>query len=546
MSLLDRFLVYLGDRARHRQHRRTAALCDDPRVAFEVCRYLDHHPAESVVTLDTPRGKGTFDRGDVPRLQAVYKRASVGERVFARAMMGGSAYGFPGGWSQDRIEQVQHFKTWVHIAVRSIWQRIARLKPNVAFVTDECRTPGQQLKGYHPDALDYRCRKSLHAVQPHEHLTPAGSGHPLVRLFNNPNGPDVAFDLWYELGLFLELTGNSYLWAVPSNLGVLDGTLKACELWVLPSHWVWPRVGKNQLVEYYEVRPWVGPGMLRFPPEDLIHVRFKSPIHKVDGWSPMTAGSEWIDTGESVNRARFFQMKNGCFVTGNLQLDERYHDPDDEELERIYTKFFARFQGEHQAGKPIITPPGAKYVPLQIAPAEMAYTESADQLRDWVLALWGVPKEVAGIQDAGSEIAMYGPLRQFAENCLIPRLTYLGQILTEKLAHRWDRRLRVWWDDPTPDDPEQKRADMKLLYEAQATTPDEIRSHYGLPPLPDGSGGKINSPHPPAGQTNIHTGGAPAVGHAPPAPPPAAAAPGPPAPKPSSNGNGRLRPAKRF
>ncbi len=543
--LLEKLLGWLSERAERGRQTRAASRLDDPRVAVDALRFLTHHPDRLEVVVDSPHGKALFSRRDVPRLTTVAK--SIGERVFARAMMGGSSYGFPGGWTQDRIEQVLHLKTWVFIAIRRIWDRLARLTPNVAFVTDQA-AHGHQTKS----VGDWYHRRSMAAIKPHEHIVPAGVNHPLTRLFGNPNGPDVSFDLWSELGLFLEMTGNSYLWAVPSNLGVLDGTFKAASLWVLPAHWVWPRVGRDRLIEYYEVRPWIGPGILRFPPEDVIHLRFKSPIHKIDGYSPQTAGAEWIDTGEAVNRSRFFQFKNGCFPIGNLKLGEGYADPDDEELERIYAKFFARFQGEQNYGKPIITPPGAEYVPLTINPTEMAYTQSADQLRDWILALWGVPKEVAGIQDAGSEIAMYGPLRQFAENCLMPRLTYLGQALTEKLAHRWDKRLRVWWDDPTPDDPAQKRADLQARYAMQAVTPNEVRAEYGAAPyklggnnpmgtaqeLPLNEPETLDSPMPDVG--GMFGGGSGGLPGAPPAP----GANRLPAAKPGANGNGKPPPAR--
>ncbi len=488
MNLLESLLGWFAERAERGRQKRAAQKLDDPHVAAATLRWLQRHPDKQEVVVDGPHGKALFSRGDVPRLAVIAK--GVGERVFAHAMMGGTAYGFPGGWSQDRIEQVLHLKSWVYIAQKRIWDRIARLDPCIGWVNDGPE-PGTRLKA---QLADWRHRKSLGALKPHEQVTPCPAHHPLVKLLGHPNKHDVAFDLWSELGIFLELTGNAYLWAVPTQLGVLDRSYKACELWVLPSHWVWPRVGKDKLIEYYEVRPWIGPGMLRFPAEDVIHLRFKSPIHKIDGYSPQTAGAEWIDTSESVNRSRFFQFKNGSFPLGSIKLGDRYADIDDEDLERLYAKLFGRFQGESNYGRAMILPPDAEYAPLQINPTEMAYTQSADQLRDWILALWAVPKEVAGIQDAGSEIAMYGPLRQFAENCLIPRLTYLGQALTSHLAHRWDKSLRIWWPDPSPDDPQQKREDLKMRYDTQSITSNEIRSAYGDPPLAGGD--EISDPRP--------------------------------------------------
>src|SRR5262249_54412936 len=160
---------------------------------------------------------------------------------------------------------------------------------------------------------------------------------------------------------FLELTGNSYLWVVPSKRSRLDGTYQPCELMVIPAHWVRPVMGPAG-VDYYEAYPYPGAGgMLRFPCEEIIHLRYKSPVHKIDGWSPQQAGSEWIDLEESVSRSRFWTFKNGAFPQGSLELGEGYEDPDDADLERIYAKFTARYQGESKAGLPLVLPPGAKY-----------------------------------------------------------------------------------------------------------------------------------------------------------------------------------------
>src|SRR5262249_2335020 len=163
MGLLGNMLNWLGERRERQRQLRAAAKLDDPRLAREVIRFLTQHPERQEVCLDTAHGKALFTRKDVAGLRVVAKSASVGERVFAHAMMGGTAYGFPGGWSQDRIEQVMHLKHWVYIAQRRIWDRIARLTPNVGFVTAPASS-GPHLKQF----ADYRFRKSLHAIKPHE------------------------------------------------------------------------------------------------------------------------------------------------------------------------------------------------------------------------------------------------------------------------------------------------------------------------------------------------------------------------------------------
>lgn len=433
----------------------------------------------------------------------------VGEAIMSRLLAGGGlTYGYPSGWSQDRLEQVLHLRAWVGVAVTRICEEVAGLTPNIAVVSPANEIDAASANGspgrpdprrsqFHRHFREARYRKSLQTVKPHEEVEHVSDQHPLARLLARPNAWDTAGDLWYELVLFLKLTGNSYLWAVPSHFGRLTGRGEPCQLWVLPAHWVWPKLGINggeDGIEYYEIRPWVGSGILKIPPEEIIHFKIKNPIHKVDGNSPLQQGAEWIDASESVNSARFWAFKNGCFPMGNLKLSAEYGDPDDSELDRIYAKFFVRLQGEMNSGKPIITPPGAEYVPLTIAPKEMLYTESAEQLFRWVMAMFAIPPELV-VPSPGKEIAAYGPMQQFARYCITPLVRQLGQVLTQKLASRWDDRLRIWWDDPTPDNPQQVNADIQLLWESGATCPNEIRTMKGLEPWPHGGDNPLMPPN---------------------------------------------------
>lgn len=394
-------------------------------------------------------------------------KKSVGESLMARLIGPGTGWGWPGGWTQDRFEQVQHYRNWVFVAVRARAQEHASIRPCVAYVRPHKRR-GRK------DFITWQ--KSLYAVQPHEEIFPVDADHPLWRLLNRPNDWDTAGQLWYELSMFGDLTGNGYLWGPPNLFGL------PAELWVLPSHWVQARVGRGKLVSHYEVRPWVGAGCFDVPAEEIIHFRTKSPLHKVDGWSAQQAGDNWIDVGEQIEKSRFWTFMNGVFPLGNLKLGENFGDPDEDELERIYAKFFARLQGVQMTGRPIITPPGAEYVPLSIAPDQMGYGVSADQIRDNVLALFQVPKEVAGIAPAGSDLSWYAPMQQFCRFAIVPGVRDRGEVLTKDLAPRYDVTIRIWWNDPTPNNPNQLNQDLGLDLAHGVRTINEARAQRGLPP----------------------------------------------------------------
>jgi HK97 family phage portal protein len=414
-------------------------------------------------------------------------RKGIAERMLSASMLGSSTFGWPGSWSQDRVEQVLHYKHWLFIAVRARCQMIGGLTPNLAYVRAEDTegnrgTIEKSLFRSQSAVRQRRYQKSLHTVKPHEEVEPVGHDHPLQKLLDHPNDWDTAGELWYELELFLCLTGNAYLWVVPNAFG------QPVELMAIPSHWVWPRMSRAapRGIAWYEIRPFVGGPMFYFPEEELIHFRCKSPVHKIDGWAATTAGAEWIDVTEAINRSRFFLMQNGCFPTGAVELAAGYEDPDDPEVDRQMAKFYGRFQGMNNFGRPIITPPGAKFTPLKISPVEMDFIQTADQCRDWVLSLYGVPKELVGIQPTGSDLSWYAPMYNFCWGAISPELRYFSQKLTHGLARRWDDELRLWWDDPTPDNPTQVNADIASDYATGSITPNEVRGIRGREPYQHG------------------------------------------------------------
>lgn len=429
--------------------------------------------------------------------RSVSKQATRGERLLGRLFPNRGGVGWPGGWGQDRLQQVQHMKNWSFVAIDAIASMIGQLQPNCAAVGHA--RPGH----HHKDSQDWRHRaialndsrrghyvkyadnalasqlfsvpsyhtKSLSVVKPHEELIPLEADHPLQRLIDNPNPIDTPFDLQYELSMFLDLTGVGYEWCVPNDYGV------PCESWVIPSHWVWPRMGCNKyvnpehpdadrMIEYYEVRPWGGigsAGMLRIPVDEVIQYSWKSPLNKIDGFSKMQAVSQWIDVEESIGKSRWAQMINQARPEFWVELGEGMEDPDDDKLARIEQKFATKYAGEWNYGKPLISPPGAKATVLSFTPAEMCYKDSEEQIRDMILSAFRVPGAAVGLVKEMTFGSILATIQSMCTWCVNPRLVMMGQRKTKFLASRFstpERPVRIWWDDCTPPDPAQVNADV--------------------------------------------------------------------------------------
>lgn len=388
-------------------------------------------------------------------------------------------------WTDSRLDQVRAYKHWVYIAISLISNRIAGQFPNVGQVGP--RDPDPQKWNIHIQARE----KALTPLFGQEDITPVSHDHPLIDLFRNPNDPDTSFDLWSETILFLLLTGSAYWWVARNKITGLPAAI-----WVLPSHWTWPVFNKDGAVDYYDLRPAEGNYLRRrFPADEVIHFKYKSSISKLDGYSPLTAGSQWIDTQTSIERTRFFTFKNQAFPQVALEFDSQYFDPSTEDLDRIEAKFIARYGGEVRAGKPMILPPGVKLHKLSVTPREMDYKDSAEQIRDDILALFKVPAVIAGVIQNVNGQAVLAANNLFCSNAINPLCRMLGQAATEYFSEAYeDPTLRIWWDDTTPDDPSVVEKRLATDMTAMAITPNELRIMRGRKPYKHG-GDDPYAPH---------------------------------------------------
>jgi HK97 family phage portal protein len=399
-----------------------------------------------------------------------------GDRVLADLLNRGSNYGsLSGFWTTNRTELVRHIRHWAFVAIKARCKKIASQVPNVSYRT---RVPVGK-KGFLTKSMRH---KTLVRLAHDEDLVPAPPDHPLVHLLRHPNSMDTMWDLWYEQELFGCSTGNVYFWT-PKSIGFN----KPAEMWVMPSHWVWPVIGRERLIEGYEIRPVDGAyKRLFFPADEVIHIKYKSPISKIDGQSPLDAVSRWVDSSESVDQSRWHTFKQGTFGSVAIKLGPEFFDPLDSDIARVEQKWLQRYQGERHAGKPIILPPGLDIVPLMMSAREMDYCASAEQLRDAILSAFDVTKMIVGITEGVQRNTAETALAQFSQMAINPTLEMIGQALTKRLAAQFDEDLVIWWDDTSPADRAQTNEDIKVDAACHSRSLNEIREERGLEAWDDG------------------------------------------------------------
>lgn len=391
-------------------------------------------------------------------------------------------------------EQVRAYRYWNYVAINRIADRCAGETPQFGYVTTRRDGDQRQIGQLTRQHLQRHYGVLQHAEQDME---PLPDSHPMCELFQRVNGEDSYGEFLFETIMMWKLTGQFFWWVIPNGMGL------PAELWVIPSQWVSPRYAKSGQLVAWEIRPDNGrAGTMELPPNEVLQGKFKSPRSKVDGHSPLEAAPRWTDNVEAIEQSRGHAFANGTNPDLWLELDkDKYPDPAPDVLTKIKEKFLRRAGGFHRTGEPLITPPGVIPHKWSNTPKEMDFGTSATQARDNALALHGVPPVVAGISSDYTRATADAAAAVFCEVTINPLLTRFAGIVTEKLACRWDARIRMWFHDCVPDDSDFKLRQQEAAFKMGGWFPNDQRVAMGLEPIDDP---RYNTGYLPAGQSPLN------------------------------------------
>lgn len=368
-------------------------------------------------------------------------------------------------------ECTKHYNYWNFVGIRPICNKFAQHIPNIGYPVKS--TSKRQNKLTERERKWIRQRYGATVLQ-HDNmdLEPAADNHPLVQLLSDVNEQDTFQEWAYEWMLYWQLCGKSYLWVIPNGLGL------PAEVYVLPSDWVWPVYSAAGTLWKYEVIP-VGYSAIRIdlPPEEVIQCKFKSPRSKIDGWGPLQAGPLWVDAVESIEKTRKATFDGGPNPDVIVTMSESYGEPKDDVITRIKEKFLARTQ--NLAREPILLPKGITASKLSHTPLEMDFGTSGAMARDNNLALVGTPGIIAGLAHEFTEANADASMLVFCENTMNPLFALAAGILTEHLASRYDKRLRVWYPDCRPENAEFKLKQLQAASQWGGASPADWQAYMG-------------------------------------------------------------------
>lgn len=462
--------------------------------------------------------------GFFSEISAPFRRMtkSWGERQISKmaGVTGTGAWGYGSfGSTWSRQELGNHYTGFNYLAIQPLMKEISGMTPHAAY-----RRDGMGIREAKSKAMAagnwsefrqigsrflnrFERSKAIAPIQTHEELEPVSTNHDLVRLLRNPNGPDTAATFFRKLVMFWRIYGEFYIWMVPPKLERLTGVKQPpVELWVLPSHWVWPKhdPDHDKLFVGYEIRPYAGyfpvesagsvgigwhpgAGARTFIPADqIVYYGEPNPTGFFNGYSPLTAISHWIDCSDAIDRSRTAQFQNGAFPGVVLEFDKTVADPDKGMIDRLEARIMSAYTGVKRTGRSIILSPGVKMKPVDNKPYEMGYHESADQIKDWVFAAQGTGQSIVGLVEQTTFNNVWGARANFYSNTVKPMCTILSEIFTEKIGRLFDKDMVVYWPDTSPVDPDLELRVQDTMLKNNVLTINEVCSLRGYEPKPWG------------------------------------------------------------
>lgn len=275
-----------------------------------------------------------------------------------------------------------------------------------------------------------------------------------------------------------KLTGDSFILKIRNEQGEI------AELWNIRPDLVSIVNSPEKYISHYEITKSDG-SKQRIEPEDIVHIRYPSPLKEYWGLSPLKPASLRIDTEEyGATYQRDFFLNNSrpdAILKSQIALNEQQQG----EIRRAWEN---THKGVGYNSKVAMLMGGMEYQQVSLSQREMDYIESMKATRDDILVAFKVPKPIIAISDSvGRSRAETESLQEiFLSETIIPEVNRLVNKLNEQLViPDFGEEYFLSFENPVPIDRETRLAEFSAGVDKWITR-NEIRQEIGLEPIAGG------------------------------------------------------------
>lgn len=274
-----------------------------------------------------------------------------------------------------------------------------------------------------------------------------------------------------------KLTGDSYIYKVRNDQG------KVVELWNIRPDLVEIKKDPNTYIGHYVVKVEDGTKEEIVPIEDLIHVKYPSPLNQYLGMSPLLPSGERVQVEQYATEYQRDFFLNNARVDGTLETDAYLTKDQRTELLEGWNK---SHKGRGKNSKTAILDAGLKYNQISLSQREMDYIESMKATRDDILTAFKVPKPIVAVTDDVNRANAETAQEIFLSETIIPELRKLVNKLNEELIiPEYGEEYYLTFEDPVPVNREVRLAELTAGVDKWITR-NEARQDLGLDALEGG------------------------------------------------------------
>lgn len=383
------------------------------------------------------------------------------------------------GPNMKAAQLIQFYRHWVFVAASKNAQAVASVPLRLYVTTNVGEKQYKYLrKGVDTRPVDPKVLKRLKAKKSLAvRLAKAVDveevvDHAFIDLWRNVNPKMNGFEMLNTLQLFLELTGNAYLYEYKNSLGVTE------ELWVLPSQYVTIVPSKEDFVEGY-LYGTSKANAIALAADEVTHFKFPNPFDMFYGYSPLQACISAAIRKDDMDAFEDSLLKNYARPDFVLSTKNRIRKGDVERLREEFQKLYGRRKGR---GRPAVLDNDLKIETLGFSPREMAMLKGQKFTREEILAAYGVPNSKVTAEDVNLANAEVGEV-QYQRDTILPRLNLNEDKLNEDLVSDFDPRLFVAFDNPVPENQEFRLKERDTNLKNYSWTINEVREEEGKEPV---------------------------------------------------------------
>lgn len=296
--------------------------------------------------------------------------------------------------------------------------------------------------------------------------------HVLLDLLHRPNPFQSGAEFMWLSSLYDDLTGESFWYKVPNNLGVTG------ELWLLPPHRIEVVPDAQKYIKGYVYTI----GLEKIPLEynQIIHFMNPNPYNPFRGIGATQAAAVELDTEQNAAKWNNTFYYNEARPDGILRISSQVSDPDYQKLKEDWMRKYRGLANAHKTA--VIRGDAIDYQRISLSQQDMDFFNSRHLSRDNILGIFSMPASMMGITDVGSYARAEVDEYIYNRWIIKPRLDKYVSKLNADLCPDYDENLVIDFKNPIPQNKEQS---IKLAvegYKAGILTRNESRAELGYDP----------------------------------------------------------------